>query len=342
MAPSRQIRLRAGIIGLGRLWEARHKPALARMSDRFQIVAVYDQVARRAEMEASRLGCEVALGLEPLIRRDDIDVVYLLSPQWFGFHALELACERGKAVYCALPLSADPAELERLDALVRETKARVMTEFARRFYPITLRLKELFATKLGKPRLIVGQSRVFNYDRRDQPGPSTQMAPAPLLVDPGSYLIDWCRFLYQAEPTSVQAYGASVLPAPREEDHDFETFVAEFPGGGLAQLCIGRHHRAAWGDSNTFLPQPGVQVYAERGVAWVEMPDKLCWNDAEGNHEEKLPLEPGVGEILNDQFHRLARGDQSLASTWKDAVTAARLVGQLRQSHRDGRRVDVG
>ena len=38
-------RLRVGVVGLGRLWEVRHKPALARMKDRFQVVAVYDQVA---------------------------------------------------------------------------------------------------------------------------------------------------------------------------------------------------------------------------------------------------------------------------------------------------------
>ena len=57
LAVSKQGRLRVGVIGLGRLWEARHKPALARMRDRFQVTAVYDQVVRRAEIEAGGLGC---------------------------------------------------------------------------------------------------------------------------------------------------------------------------------------------------------------------------------------------------------------------------------------------
>ena len=48
------------------------------------------------------------------------------------------------------------------------------------------------------------------------------------------------------------------------------------------------------------------------------MPDRIQWTDAAGTHDERLPLEPTVGEILNDQFHRMVRGDQSLAPTTCD------------------------
>src|SRR5436309_3192286 len=89
---SRHVRLRVGVIGLGRLWEARHKPALMRLRDRFQVTAVYDQVMRRAEIEAGQLGCAAAEGLTALIERTDVDAVYVLTPQWFGLHPIELAC----------------------------------------------------------------------------------------------------------------------------------------------------------------------------------------------------------------------------------------------------------
>src|SRR3954468_16520678 len=88
----RQIRLRVGVVGLGRLWEARHKPALLRLKDRFQVTAVYDQVMRRAEIEAAHLGCAAADGLVALIERPDVDAVYLLTPQWFGLYPIQLAC----------------------------------------------------------------------------------------------------------------------------------------------------------------------------------------------------------------------------------------------------------
>ncbi len=329
MAATRQVRLGVGVIGLGRLWEARHKPALARMADRFRVASVYDQVARRGEIEARAFGCHAAEGVGALIDRPDVDVVYLLSPQWFGLHALERAVASGKPIYCALPLAAEPDALDRLESPLRDGEHVFMPEFARRFYPASIRLRELLATSLGPPRLIVGQVRLSGFDRYDQPGPSTQIAPAPLLLDPGSYLLDWSRFVFGAEPTALQGFGGVVMPGSGARENDVETVSVEFPGGGMAQWSIGRYHRGAWGDAAKFLPPPGVQVFAERGAAWVEMPDRVVWADASGTHDERLPLEPSVGEALNAHFHRAVIGGKALAPGWPDAVTAARLVLRL-------------
>lgn len=341
MAGPNQRRVRIGVVGLGRLWEARHKPALAKMKDRFQVVAVYDQVARRAEIEAGQLGCRAAEGLVELIDRPDVDAVYLLTPQWFGLHPLELACDLGKPVYCALPLAGQDEDLARVDALVRSSGVLFMPEFARRSYPTTLRLKELLETRLGPPRMVVGHGRLAGFDRYGQPGPSTQIAPASLLVDPGSYLIDWCRHVFEAEPTAVQGWTGSILPGVDGPGPDYLTYLLEFGAAGSAQLSTGRYHRAAWGEASRFLPQPGLQVFAERGVAWLEMPDRIHWTDAEGVHEERLPLEPTVGELLNEQFHRLVRGDRPMTPNWADALAVARLIETVKRSAREGRRIEA-
>lgn len=327
-----------GVIGLGRLWEARHKPALAKLRDRFQITAVYDQVLRRAEIEAGQLGCTAVEGLTALVERNDVDAVYLVTPQWFGLHPIEIACACRKPVYCALPVASEPERLEALVPLIKASGIAFMPEFARRFYPATLRLKELLATTLGRPRLILGNNRLFGFDRYAQPGPATQIAPAPLMIDPGSYLLDWCSFVFQAPPRGIQGVGSTVLPGSADGS-DFESFVADFEGGALAQMSFGRYYRNPWGDANRFLPQPGFQVYAERGAAWLEMPERIQWSDAEGTHEERLPLEPTVGEVLNDQFLRLVRGEKTLAPTLDDALAAARAIPRLRQSQQQERRI---
>jgi predicted dehydrogenase len=320
------------------------------LRDKFHVTAVYDQVLRRAEIEASHIGCAAVEGLSALIERPDVEVIYLLTPQWFGLHPIDLACAAGKPVYCALPLGGSVEELESLAQRVEASGIPFVPEFARRFYPATLRLRELLATVLGRPRLIVGHSRLFGYDRYGSPGPTTQITPAPLMIDPGIYLLDWCCFLFQSELVAVQGSLGSVLPAlgdAVEGDNggvgpDFESFVAEFEGGGLAQIWFGRYHRAAWGDATRFLPLPGFQVYAERGAAWLELPDRIQWSDASGTHDEHLPLEPTVGEVLNDQFHRLVRGDQTLAPTIRDALAVARRIGDIRRSQREGRKIVLG
>jgi predicted dehydrogenase len=337
LAGTRHERIRLGVIGLGRLWEARHKPALLRLRDRFQVVSVYDQVARRARIEATSLRCEAADGLTQIIERSDIDAVYLLTPQWFGPHPIRLACEAGKPIYSALPPASEPEAFERIAPILRESGVAFMPELARRFYPASLRLRELLATTLGPPRLVLGHTRLFGFDRYGTPGPSTQLVPAPLAIDPGSYLLDWCRHLFGGEVTRVRGVESSEPSTKVEGGLDYLSATIDFAGGGMAQVGIGRYDRAAWGDATRFLPQPGFQIYAERGAAWLEMPDRIVWTDAHGQHEERLPMEPTVGEILNDQFWRLLRGEPTLAPGLGDALEVIRLDRELRASLREGR-----
>ncbi|MDB5352949.1 MAG: ligC [Planctomycetota bacterium] len=331
MGGTRTDRLRIGVIGLGRLWEARHKPALARLRDRIQVVAVYDQVARRAELEATSLRCTSCLGLTEIISRPDVEAILLLTPQWFGLHPITLACTFQKPVYSALPPASHPDGLERVAEAIRSSGIAYMPELARRYYPATTRLRQLLETTLGPPRLILGHTRLFGFDRYGLPGPSTQLAPVPLTIDPGSYLIDWCRHLFQAEPCRVQAVETSQLSESADSGgSDFLRISLVFPGGGLAEVGIGRYHRGAWGEATRFLPPPGFQIFAERGAAWLEMPDRIQWTDADGNHEERLPLEPTVGEVLNDQFYRLVRGQECSAPGLEDALAMVRLDQELR------------
>jgi predicted dehydrogenase len=333
---SKHLVLRVGVIGLGRLWETRHKPSLTRLQNQFRVTAVYDPVYRRAELEAAQIGCAACEGLSSLIERPDVDVIYILSRQWFGLHPIGLACAAGKAVYCALPLAADLDELEVLATQVEQSGIVFMPEFARRCYPATLRLKELLATQLGPPRLISGHSRLYGFDRYAIPGPTTQIAPAPLLIDPGSYLLDWCCFVFQALPQDLHGFRCEVMAAPAgaDQEPDFESFVATFPRGATAHISFGRYHRGPWGDASRFLPTPGFQVFAEGGAAWLEMPEKIHWSSAAGTQEERLALEPTLGDVLNDQFHRFVSGDHALAPTIREALEIARLIGVLRRTQR--------
>jgi predicted dehydrogenase len=283
------------------------------------------------------MGCSAVVGVTELIERADVDVIHVLTPQWFGCYPIEIACRAGKPVYCSLPLGDCLQELERLVPMVEATGIAFMAEFARRFYPATLRLRELFETTLGRPRLIIGHTRLFGYDRYGSPGPTTQTTPAPLIVDPGSYLLDWCCSLFQSEPKHIQGTASTILPESGEapsSDPDFESFFVEFEGGGTAQVSFGRYHRKAWGDATQFLPAPGFQIYAERGAAWLELPDRIQWSDGKGTSEERLDLEPTVGEVLNDQFYRLVTGEPSLAPTIQDALSVARHVSEIRRTRR--------
>src|SRR6516165_3280593 len=98
--------LRVGIIGLGRRWRRRYRPALEALRDRYEIKAVCDEVRARAVHEGRHLGC-AAMGPGGLVARDDLDALLLCSRQWFGLWPVERAAQTGLPVFCAMPLEAD-------------------------------------------------------------------------------------------------------------------------------------------------------------------------------------------------------------------------------------------
>ena len=145
------MKLRIGVIGLGEVWQQRHAPALHMLADRFEVRAVCDQVAHRAQHAAAEFNAAAVDGYHALTHREDLDAVLILSLQWFGALPILAACDSGKAVYCAAGMDLELAEAELVKQRVEEAGIAFMVEFPRRHAPATLRLKELIATRLGAP-----------------------------------------------------------------------------------------------------------------------------------------------------------------------------------------------
>ena len=209
-----------------------------------------------------------------------------------------------------------------------------MPEFARRCYPATLRLKELLATSLGPPRLILGILPPLRLRSLRAAGPDHPDLSRPAPDRPGKLP---ARLVLVPDPVAARLGSRIGLRGPsvrggRGRTRTSRASSPTFPVGATAQISYGRYHRARWGEASRFLPASGFQVYAERGAAWLEMPERIQWSDPSGTHEERLPLEPTVGDVLNDQFHRLVRKGHSLAPTIHDALEIARLVQELKQS----------
>ena len=153
------MKLRVGVIGLGEVWQQRHAPALRMLADRFEVRAVCDQVAHRAQQAAAEFNAAAVDGYHALAHREDLDAVLILSLQWYGALPILAACDSGKAVYCAAGMDLELAEAETVKQRVEEAGIAFMAEFPRRHAPATLRLKELIATRLGDPRLLFCHQR---------------------------------------------------------------------------------------------------------------------------------------------------------------------------------------
>ncbi len=336
------MKLRIGIIGLGDVWQQRHAPALRMLADRFEVRAVCDQVAHRAQQAAAEFHAAPVDGFRALACREDLDAVLILSLQWFGALPILSACESGKAVYCAAGLDLKLEEAELVKQRVEEAGIAFMAEFPRRHASATLRLKELIATQLGPPRLLFCHQRSVADTSR--PGPHSRGAsplPGRNLVE----LIDWCRYVVDRDARRVFGVMHAGKSDPAAEDYQMMSLDFSEPGmpasGPVAQISCGRYVPPHWQEAITYRPLPALQVSCENGIAFVDLPSTLVWFDEAGRHQESLESERPVGEQLLTQFHRAVTSLVRKTCDLEDAYRALAIVQAARRSFREGRRIEL-
>jgi predicted dehydrogenase len=337
------MKLRIGLVGLGNAWEHRHRPALRALSDRFEVRAVCEPVAHRAEIAARDFGADSVDGFRTLVEREDIDAVMVLSGRWFGALPILAACDAGKAVYCAAALDFDTDQATLLKQRVESSGVAFMAEFPRRQAPATLRLKELIATQLGNPRLMFCHQRVPTEARPDQrsAAPSAPVSRTHDLVE----LVDWCRYVAGAEPTSV--LGLTHVSQSEPEQIDYEMMSLDFSDPGApgtritAQISSGRYMPSDWPEAVAFRPPAALQVACENGIAFIDLPSGLIWFDKAGRHMESLDSERPVGEQMFSQFHRAVTSLVRNTTGLEDAFRAMLIVQAAHRSHAEGKRIGV-
>ncbi|MGD9723417.1 MAG: Gfo/Idh/MocA family protein [Pirellulales bacterium] len=328
------MKLRVGLVGLGNAWEMRHRPALRTMSDRFEVRAICEPVAQRAEVAAREFNADAVDGFRALAEREDIDAVMVLSGQWFGALPILAACDAGKAVYCAAALDFDPEQANQIKERIEASGVAFMAEFPRRVAPATLRLKELIATRLGNPRLLFCHQRVPTESRKDhRTAPSAAVSRTHDLVE----LVDWCRYVAGIEPTSV--LGLTHISQHEPEAIDYEMMSLDFSGPAgpgtrtTAQISSGRYMPSSWPEAVAFRPPAALQVACENGIAFVDLPSTLIWFDQAGRHMESLDSERPVGEQMFAQFHRAVTSLVRNTSGLEDAYRAMLIVQAAHRSH---------
>ena len=335
------MKLRVGVVGLGDAWESRHRPALRAMLDRFEVRAFCDPVVHLAEQAAREFNATPVDGFRALASRDDVDVILMLGSHWYGPLPILAACEAGKAVYCAAVLDMDPSQAKGNKDRVDRSGIAFMAEFPRRTMPATLRLKELIATRLGKPRLLFCHARRRPTTSRRNGGTHGGFQ-YPSGVRETMELVDWCRYVVGEEPTSV--IGIQHGQAGGDEN-DYQMLSLDYSTSGhvgsgpLAHISFGSYLSPEWPEAVSFRPPAALQVCCEKGVAFVDLPATLVWFDNAGQHLESLENELSVGERLLTQFHRAVTSLVRRTSDLEDAYRALHIVQSSRTSFHENRRI---
>jgi predicted dehydrogenase len=298
------MKLRVGVIGLGRDWQNRYLPALRSMRDRFQVVGVYNSVSALAESAARELDAQRFDSYRGLMESPQLDAVMVLEDDWYRLMPLWAACDYGKAIFCGAEVNLDPGSANIIHDRVRSSGVAFMNEFARRFAPATLRLKELIATRLGRPRLLFCHRRLACESPDPRHARSLEARSQRELLE----LIDWCKYIVGESPEWIQAIRHSSNQSTENSDYQILSLGFGNPETEtrsiLAQISCGAYIPSVWHEAIAYRPPAAIQVCCEKGLAFVDLPATLVWFDDAGRHQESLDTELSVGQQMLIQFHR--------------------------------------
>jgi predicted dehydrogenase len=335
------MKLRIGVIGQGRDWQSRYLPALRSMRDRFQVVGVYNSVAVLADSVARELDAARFDSFRAVMESPSLDAVLVLEDDWYQMMPLFAACDYGKAVFCGAELPLDPSTANRIRGQIQSSGIAFMTEFPRRFAPATLRLKELIATRLGRPRLLFCHRRLACESKELRVARSLETRSQRELFE----LVDWCNYIVGDDPSWVQAIRHA--SNQQENTSDYQIFSLGFgspdkdPQAILAQISCGAYIPEVWHEAIAYRPPAAIQVCCEKGLAFIDLPTTLVWFDDAGRHQETLDTELSVGQQMLSQFHRAITSLVRKANDLEDTCRALRILDLAKKSTETAARIRI-
>ena len=267
--------MRIGLIAAARITE-RAIADPARDLDDITLAVVGARDLNRAQQAATNWDVERAVGsYEEVIASDDIDAVYIATPNALHRKWAIDALRSGKHVLCEKPLASNATEAREMVAVAEETGLILMEAFHWRYHPLVAQIQALLdAGVIGD---VEGADAAF--DLADGRIPMADIRwdysiAGGSLMDLGCYPVQWLRWLLGQTPEVVTA--SAVCPVEKVDGRiDAEL---RWPDGRAATLSSsmiepdGRNdiRLSIYGSDGTMIvknplaPQMGSSITVER------------------------------------------------------------------------------
>jgi predicted dehydrogenase len=268
-------RLGVGVVGAGRWSNWAHLPGWSR-DERCEIVAICDREADRASAAAREFGVPVVTGdYRELLKRDDIDIVDVVTGDSEHLEINVAAIEAGKHVLSEKPVAHDFRDVRRVADLAAEKGLKTKVGFTFRYSPAIRYLKDLIDSgSLGTPFIYNAYEQNSQWLNPSTPLRSSERAgDGPLQVASlegyGAPVIDIGHWFMGSDLVAVVGVMRNFIPErvlastgelARVNIDDGDIFIGEFASGAICSVqssfvTVGNY------------PGIEVRVYGSEGAA---------------------------------------------------------------------------
>jgi len=293
---TRKNKIRWGVIAPGGIARRRTIPEGILPASNAELVAVWGRNPKTNAEVAQQFGARAAATLDELLAQD-IDAIYIASPNHAHLEQTRKAAAASKHVFCEKPLGMNVAEARRMLAFCRKAKVRLGTAFMMRFHSQHQAARQLIQDgRLGQPVFARAQI-AFWYP--PIPGAWRQipkLGGGGALIDLAGHCLDLLEMFF-GPVISVSCMTNRTVQRYATEDSG--VVLARFRNGALATadtfFCVpdasSQNRLELYGSRGSILAQNTLgQGAAGEMVAFLE--------DTEKGYEAEQDTRPGGGLVI--------------------------------------------
>ena len=338
-----------GVVGIGS-WADVIAGAVQR-SEKMNLATCFSRIPENRMAFSKRFGCDQENSFEDLLKRDDIDGVFLITPNAVHAEQTELAARYGKHVFVEKPIANTLTDGKKMIETCRRAGVVLMIGHNMRRLAGFRKIKELIDRGvIGQPVMVEAN---FSYNlgfeltaekwrwRGDDSG-----CPAGSLMTMGVHHADTLIEFFGPIKTVFSHFSRLYIPAPVE---DTTMTIFRFQSGILGYLgsnyCSPKanfiHVYGTEANLLCTVTLPNVS-FAEYLKMWpsADRYTKLMISDLKGIGEKELPLPIG-DTILEevDEFADCIRTGAKPETDGQSALAALALIRAAIESARTGKQV---
>jgi predicted dehydrogenase len=186
--------MRVGLIGAG--LQGRRRAPVVREFPGTELVVISAAHWESASALADRMGCEAAVGWEPVVERKDIEAVIVATPPHLHAPISIAAMQRGKHVLCEKPLARTLSEAEAMVKVAQQAGVVLKCGFNHRHHPGIQQARKWFDEgRIGEPLFIrcrygIGGRPGYEKEWRANP----EIVGGGQLMEQGIHAVDLARW----------------------------------------------------------------------------------------------------------------------------------------------------
>ena len=348
--------VRWGVIGCGGIAARRTIPECQKMVPNAAIVSVMNRTIERARQVAERFGIPHWCDSEQELLGQDVDAVYVATPQHLHCRQVVQAAQAGKHILCEKPMAITLDEVDRMEAACRAAGVKFMLGFCMRNNVYNARARELVqAGALG--RIVMGRAQLTCW-YPPIPGAwrqDVEKSRGGSLIDMGTHCLDLLEWIMGARIVEVTGFQDLMTHDYPTRIEDASTIVVRLSNGahGIVDNYFNLPDAAAQnslelhGTKGSIIGQGTIGQDPTGTMFSIIQPQETGYDagqvrDGAAQREEYHLEGAGIYGQMIDTFTRCILEDTQLPVGLEDGRHSVTLVEAIYKSAAQGHVVRVG